>query len=62
MWVQGGSGVGCCVDQIFVVRQFCEKFLANGREVYLAFMGLKKAYGEVDRRALWQVVSIRGAK
>ena len=23
-----------CVDQIFVARQLCEKFIAKGREVY----------------------------
>ena len=49
-----------CVDQIFSVRQLCEKFLAKGREVYYAFMDLQKADDRVDRRALWQVVSIYG--
>ena len=31
-----------CVDQIFVVGQLCEKFVTKGREVYFAFMDLKK--------------------
>ena len=47
-------------DQIFVVRLSCEKFLAKGRKVYFAFMDLEKAYDRVDRKALWQVVSIYG--
>ena len=29
-----------CVDQIFVVEQLCEKFLAKGKEVYFEFMGI----------------------
>ena len=57
--VGAGKGRGC-VDQIFVVRQLCEKFLAKGREVYFAFIGLEKAYDRVDRRTLWQVVNIHG--
>ena len=58
---QGGFRKGRgCVDQIFVVRQLCEKFLAKGKDVYVAFMDLEKAYDRVDRRALWQVVSLYG--
>ena len=49
-----------CVDQIFVVRQLCEKFLGKGRDVYFAFMDLEKAYDRVDRRALWQVLRMYG--
>ena len=47
-----------CVDQTFVVRQLCEECLAEGREVYPAFMDLEKAYDRVERRALWQMVRI----
>ena len=58
---QGGFRKGRgCVDQIFVLRQMCEKFLAKGKEVYVAFMDLEKAYDRVDRRALWQVASLYG--
>ena len=49
-----------CVEQIFVVKQLHEKFLAKGRDVYFAFMDLEKAYDRVDRKALWQVLSIYG--
>ena len=48
------------VDQIFVVKPLCEKFLARGKEVYFAFMNLEKAYDRVGRRALWQVVILYG--
>ena len=32
-----------CMDQVFAVRQVCEKYLANGKDVFWAFMDLEKA-------------------
>ena len=59
--VQGGFRQGRgCVDQVFVVRQVCEKYLAKGKEVYWAFMDLEKAYDRVDREALWDVLQLYG--
>ena len=29
-----------CTDQVFAVRQMCEKYLANGKDVFCAFMDL----------------------
>ena len=49
-----------CMDQIFTVRQLCEKFVAKGRDVYWAFMDLEKAYDRVDREAMWQVLRVYG--
>ena len=41
--VQGGFRRGRgCTDQIFIVRQICEKYL--GKDVYFAFLDLEKAY------------------
>ena len=37
-----GQGRGC-MDQVFAVRQVCEKYFANGRDVFWAFMDLEKA-------------------
>ena len=37
-----------CMDQVFAVRQVCEKYLANGKDVFWAFINLEKAY---DRSA-----------
>ena len=31
------------VDQLYVVRQLCEKFLSKGNDLFLAFMDLEKA-------------------
>ena len=48
------------VDQIFAVRQLCEKYLGVNKELYMAFMDLGKAYDRMDRDALWQVLRIYG--
>ena len=47
-----------CVDQVFVVRQVCEKYLAKGKDSFWAFMDLEKAYDRVDKDAMWQVMRI----
>ena len=43
-----------CMDQVFAVRQVCEKYLANGKDVFWAFMDLEKAYDSVDRLGIWR--------
>ena len=53
------SGRGC-TDQIFAVKQVCEKYLAKGKDVFWAFMDLEKAYDKVDREALWRVLRLYG--
>ena len=59
--VQGGFRRGRgCTDQVFVVRQICEKYLAKGKDVYFAFMDLEKAYDRVDRGAMWSVLGMYG--
>ena len=37
-----------CMDQVFAVRQVGEKHLANGKDVFWAFMDLEKAYDSID--------------
>ena len=49
-----------CVDQIFAVKQICEKARRKGRKVYMGFMDLEKAYDSVNRKGLWQVLSMYG--
>ena len=41
-----------CMDQVFAVRQVCEKYLANGKDVFCAFMDLEKAY-TIYRHGMW---------
>ena len=43
------------MDQVFAVRQVCEKYLANGKDVFWAFMDLEKAYDTIDRLGMWQM-------
>ena len=40
-----------CIDQVFAVRQICEKYGRKGKSVYFAFLDLEKAYDRVDREA-----------
>ena len=49
-----------CTDQIFIVRQMCEKYLGKGKDVHFAFLGLEKAYDSVDRDAVWIVLRLYG--
>ena len=49
-----------CTDQIFIVRQICEKYLGKGKDVYFVFLNLEKAYDRVDRDAMWNVLRLYG--
>ena len=49
-----------CTDQIFIVRQICEKYLEKGRDLHFAFLDLEKAYDRVDRDAMWNVLRLYG--
>ena len=37
------------MDYVFAVRHECEKCLANGKDIFRAFMDLEKAYDTIDR-------------
>ena len=41
-----------CMDQVFAVRQVCEKYFANEKDVFLAFMDLENAYDTIDRHGM----------
>ena len=41
------------MDQVFAVRQVCEKYLAIRKDVFWAFMDLK-AYDTSDRHGMWR--------
>ena len=61
---QGGFREGRgCVDQVFAIKQVCEKYLGKrNKEVHMAFMDLEKAYDRVDRNALWKVLGMYGIR
>ena len=48
------------MDQVFAVRQMCEKYLANGKHLFWAFMDLEKAYDTIDRHGMWQMLRVYG--
>ena len=37
-----------------------EKYFANGKDVFWAFMGLEKAYDTIDRHGMWQMLRVYG--
>ena len=40
------------------VRQVGEKYLANGKNVFWAFMDLEKAYDTIDLHGMWQMLRV----
>ena len=48
------------MDQVFAVRQMCEKYLANEKDVFWALMDLEKAYDTIDRNGMWQMLRVYG--
>ena len=51
-----------CMDQVLAVRQVCEKYLANGKNVFWVFMDLEKPYDTIDRHGMWQMLKVYGIK
>ena len=49
-----------CMDQVFEIRQVCEKYLENGKDVFSAFMDLEKAYDRIDQHGMWQMLKVYG--
>src|SRR5206468_2058118 len=40
-------------DAIFIVRQLQKKYLCKGKELWMAFVDLDKAFDRVPREVLW---------
>jgi hypothetical protein len=53
------KGMGC-TDQVFFLRCRAEKYLAEGKKVYCAFVDLEKAYDRATRNELWSVLCTYG--
>ena len=56
-WFRQGRG---CMDQVFAVRQVCEKYLANGKDVFWVFMDSLKAYDTINQHGMWQMLRVYG--
>ena len=50
------------MDQVFAVRQVCKKYLANGKDVFCAFMDLEKPFDTIDRHGMWQMQKVYGVR
>ena len=48
------------MDQVIAVRQVCQKYLANGKDAFWAFIDLEKAYDTIDRHGMWQMLRVYG--
>ena len=51
-----------CMDQVYSVRQVCEKYLGNEKCVFWAFMDLAKAYEKIERQYIWQMQRVYGVR
>ena len=40
-------------DAIFVIRQLKEKYLTVSKHIYMAFVGLEKAFDRVPQKMIW---------
>ena len=40
----------------------CEKYLANWKDVFWAFMDLGKAYDTIDRHGMWHLLRMYGVR
>ena len=49
-----------CMDQVFAVRQVCEKYLSNVKDVFWSVMDLEKAYDSIDRHGMWKMLRVYG--
>ena len=50
--------MGLRMDQVLAGRQVCEKYLANGKEVFCAFMDLEKAYDTIGLSQMLRVYGV----
>ena len=41
---------------MFVIGQLLEKYLEVGKDVFLAFLDLEKAYDKVPRSVIWPIM------
>ena len=46
--------------KVFAIRQVCEKYLANGKDVFWAFMDLEKECDMIDQHGMWQMLRVYG--
>ena len=51
-----------CADQFVILRSVCEMRMVEGKETWLAFLDVSKAYDTVWRQGLWEKMEKYGVK
>ena len=46
------------MDQVFAIRQVCEKYQANGTDVFRESMDLENSYDTIDWHGMWQMLRV----
>ena len=41
-----------------MVRQVCEKYLANWKDVFWPFVDLQNAFDTIDRHGIWEMLRV----
>ena len=44
-----------CMDRVLAVRQRCEQYLENGKDVIWAFMNLQQTHDTIGQQSMWQI-------
>ena len=45
---------------MFTLQQLSKKYVGKGKNLYVAYMDLEKAYDRIDRDAMWRVLRMYG--
>ena len=61
---EGGlrSGVECCTDPVFAIKQVNEKMVEKDRVMFTAFIDIEKVYDSVHTEKLWRTLSEYGVR
>ena len=49
-----------CMDKWVCSKAYCENYLANGKDIFLTFMDLEKAYDTIDWHGMWKMLRVYG--
>ena len=50
------------MDKVYAVRQVCEKYLANVKDVFHAFVDLENSYEMIDWHGMWAMLRVYGVE